>query len=116
MFNPASGGLSWKRRFDDTIVLPDGHRLGTLLHAATCAPKFQTTKRTLAKGQAAIESLMLVAEFRGPTMFRAHRRHESLEPSRRRCVRPVAQGKARSTSTQRDVEVRGDIPSRSYKR
>ena len=106
MFNPGSGGLSWKRRFDDTIVLPDGHRLGTLLHAATYATKLPKNEAYTAEWQPAIESLMLVAEFRGPTMFRAHRRHESLEPSRRRCVRPVAQGNALSTSTQRDVEVR----------
>jgi hypothetical protein len=29
--------LSWKRRFDDAIVLPDGRKLVTLLDAATYA-------------------------------------------------------------------------------
>jgi hypothetical protein len=33
--------LSWKRRFGDGIVLPDGGRLVTLLDAATYATKLQ---------------------------------------------------------------------------
>jgi len=31
--------LSWKRRFDDAIVLPDGRKLVPLLDAATYATK-----------------------------------------------------------------------------
>jgi hypothetical protein len=39
MFRPGICGgvdLSWKRHFDDPIVLPDGRRLVTLLDAAIC--------------------------------------------------------------------------------
>ena len=40
--------LSWKRRFDDPIVLPDGRKLVTLLDAATYAtklPKKEASRR-----------------------------------------------------------------------
>jgi hypothetical protein len=61
--------LSWKRRFDDAIVLPDGRKLVTLLDAATYATKLPKKEAGSAEWQAAIESLMLVAELDGPTMF-----------------------------------------------
>ena len=61
--------MSWKRRFDDAIVLPDGRKLVTLLDAATYATKLPKKEADTAEWQAAIESLMLVAEFGGPTMF-----------------------------------------------
>jgi hypothetical protein len=61
--------LSWKRRFDDPIVLPDGRRLVTLLDAATYATKLPKKEADTTEWQAAIESLMLVAELGGPTMF-----------------------------------------------
>jgi hypothetical protein len=44
--------LSWKRRFDDAIVLPDGRKLVTLLDAATYArPNFQRKKQTPLNGK-----------------------------------------------------------------
>jgi hypothetical protein len=61
--------LSWKRRFDDPIVLPDGRELVTLLDAATYATKLPKREAATAEWQAAIEALMLVAELGGPTMF-----------------------------------------------
>jgi len=61
--------LSWKRRFDDAIVLPDGRKLVTLLDAATYATKLPKKEADTPEWQAAIESLMLVAESGGPTMF-----------------------------------------------
>ena len=61
--------MSWKRRFDDAIVLPDGRKLDTLLDAATYATKLPKKEADTAEWQAAIESLMLVAELGGPTMF-----------------------------------------------
>jgi hypothetical protein len=61
--------LSWKRRFDDAIVLPDGRKLVTLLDAATYATKLSKKEADTAEWQAAIESLMLVAQYVGPTMF-----------------------------------------------
>jgi hypothetical protein len=90
-FNPGSAGVSWKRRFDDAIVPPDGHKLVTLLHAATYATKLPKNEAYTAEWQPAIESLMLVAEFGGPAMFarigvmRALNRHAEgvFDPSRK---------------------------------
>ena len=61
--------LSWERRFDDAIVLPDGRKLVTLLDAATHATKLPKKEADTAVWQAAIEGLMLVAELGGRTMF-----------------------------------------------
>ena len=66
---PWGWALSWKRRFDDAIVLPDGGRLVTLLDATTYATKLPKKEADSAEWQAAIESLMLVAELSGSTMF-----------------------------------------------
>ena len=53
----------------DAIVLPDGRKLVTLLDAATYAAKLPKKEAGSAEWQAAIESLMLVAELDGPTTF-----------------------------------------------
>jgi hypothetical protein len=58
--------VSWKRRFDDPIVLPDGHRLVTLQDLITKLPK---TEHEAPEWQAAMECLILVAEKNGPTMM-----------------------------------------------
>jgi hypothetical protein len=75
--------LSWKRRFGDPIVLPDGRKLVTLLDAATYATKLPKKEAATAEWQAAIEALMLVAELGGADDVCAHRPHEGIEPSRR---------------------------------
>jgi hypothetical protein len=80
--------LSWKRRFDDPIVLPDGRKLVTLLDAATKLPKKEANT---AEWEAAMKALILVAELSGPTMFariglmRALNRHVErvFDPSRK---------------------------------
>jgi len=61
--------LSWKRRFDDPIVLPDGRRLVTLRDAATYVTTLSKKEAASAEWQAAIEALILVVEHGGPTMF-----------------------------------------------
>jgi hypothetical protein len=61
--------LDWKRRFDDAVILPDGRKLVTLRDAALYITKLPKAEHGAAEWQAAIESLMLVAELRGPTMF-----------------------------------------------
>ena len=66
MSEPSSG---WGREFDEPIALPDGRKLVTLRDAAsyiTALPKKEADTR---EWQAAIEALMLVVEFGGPTMF-----------------------------------------------
>jgi hypothetical protein len=59
----------WTRAFEDPILLPSGRKLITLLDAATYATKLPRKQADTAEWQAAIESLMLVAELEGPTMF-----------------------------------------------
>jgi len=49
--------------------LPDGRNLVTLLDAATYATELPKEESDTAEWQAAIESLMLVAEHDGPTKF-----------------------------------------------
>ena len=84
--------LSWKRRFDNAIVLPNGRKLVTLLDAATYATKLPKKEADTAEWQAAFESLILVATSGGPTMFarigsimRALNRHieRVFDPSRK---------------------------------
>jgi hypothetical protein len=43
--------LSWKRRFDDAIVLPDGRMLVTLLDAATYATKLSKKEAARQNGK-----------------------------------------------------------------
>jgi hypothetical protein len=91
MKNGSSVTPDWSRKFDDPIVLPDGRKLVTLLDAATYATKLPKKEADTAAWQAAIESLMLLAELRGPTMFarigvmRALNRHVErvFDPSRK---------------------------------
>jgi hypothetical protein len=61
--------LSWKRAFDDPILLPSGRKLVSLLDAASYTTKLPKKEADTAEWQVAIESLMLVAELGGPTMF-----------------------------------------------
>jgi hypothetical protein len=61
--------LSWSRRFDDPIVLPDGRQIATLRDAATYATKLSKKDSATPEWQAAIQALMLVVEHGGPTMF-----------------------------------------------
>jgi hypothetical protein len=59
----------WKRPFDDPILLPRGRQLVTLQDAGTFITKLPKAEHDAAEWQAAMESLLLVAEFGGPTMF-----------------------------------------------
>lgn len=61
--------MSWKRRFDDPIPLPDGGRLVTLQDAGTHIAKLPKSEHEAPEWQAAVEALILVAELGGPTMF-----------------------------------------------
>jgi hypothetical protein len=61
--------LSWKRRFDDPIVLPDGRALVTLEDAGDYITMLPKADQQLDEWQIAIECLMLVVKLGGPTMF-----------------------------------------------
>jgi hypothetical protein len=61
--------VSLKRRFDDPIVLPDGHRLVTLQDAGTYITKLPKAEHEAPEWQAAMEALILVVEKNGPTMM-----------------------------------------------
>jgi hypothetical protein len=59
----------WKRRFDEPVALPDGRQLHTLHDAATYITGLPKKEAALPEWQAAIEALILVADFGGPAMF-----------------------------------------------
>jgi hypothetical protein len=81
----------WSRKFDEPIPLPKGRQLVTLKDAGTYITKLPKAEHTAAEWQAAMEALILVATLGGPTMFCAHRRHESFKPPRRACVQSIPQ-------------------------
>jgi cob(I)alamin adenosyltransferase len=82
--------MSWKRRFDDPIVLPGTASSSHSKTPATTSP-LPKAEQNLEEWQAAVESLMLVVELGGPTMFarigimRAVNRHVErvFDPSRK---------------------------------
>jgi hypothetical protein len=74
--------MSWSRPFDDSISLPRGRQLVSLKDAAEYIQKLPKAEQHLEEWQAAVEALLLVVEFNGPTMMGAHRRAESTEPTR----------------------------------
>jgi hypothetical protein len=60
--------VSWSRKLDEPIPLPDGRTLVSLRDAANfTAPSKE--EAALPEWQAAIEALMLVVKQNGPTMF-----------------------------------------------
>ena len=61
--------MSWSRPFDNPIPTSKGKTLRTLKDAAACIMALPKKEADAAEWQAAIESLMLVAELGGPTMF-----------------------------------------------
>ncbi len=81
----------WKREFDEPIPLPSGRSLVTLKDAGTYIAKLPKSDHATPEWQAAMESLILVAEQGGPTMFarigimRAMNRHVErvFNPSRK---------------------------------
>jgi hypothetical protein len=83
--------MSWSRAFDDPIQLPQGKHLLTLKDAAAYIMALPKKEANTAEWQAAIETLMLVVELGGPTMFarigvmRALNRHVEhvFDPSRK---------------------------------
>jgi hypothetical protein len=81
----------WKREFDEPIPLPSGRSLVTLKDAGTYITKLPKSDHATPEWQAAMESLILVAEQGGPTMLarigimRAMNRHVErvFNPSRK---------------------------------
>jgi hypothetical protein len=59
----------WDRQFDDSIPLPCGRQLVTLQDVGTFITKLPKAEHDTAEWQAAMESLLLVVEFGGRTMF-----------------------------------------------
>jgi hypothetical protein len=59
----------WRRRFDDPIPLPRGRQLVTLQDAGTYITKLPKAEHEAPEWRAAMESLLLVVELGGPTMF-----------------------------------------------
>jgi hypothetical protein len=65
----ATGTSGWQRKFDDPIPLPSGRKLRTLRDAANYITKLPKSEHNAPEWRDAIEALMLVAEYGGPTMF-----------------------------------------------
>jgi hypothetical protein len=61
--------MDWSRTFDEPIPLPKGKLLTTLRDAALYITKLPKAEHDAAEWQAAMEALLLVAEYDGPTMF-----------------------------------------------
>jgi hypothetical protein len=61
--------VSWSRKLDEPIPLPDGRTLVSLHDAANFITALSKEEVALPEWQAAIEALMLVVEQNGPTMF-----------------------------------------------
>jgi len=59
--------MPWSSRFDDPI--PRGRQLVTLKDAANYIQKLPKAEQDLEEWQAAVEALILVVEFSGPTMM-----------------------------------------------
>ena len=66
MHTPDKG---WSRHFDEPIPLPRGRQMVTLKDAATYITKLPKAELAIAEWQAAMQALILVAEFGGPTML-----------------------------------------------
>jgi hypothetical protein len=86
--------LSWSRKFDEPIVLPD-RKLITLREAADYITGLPKKEAALPEWQAAIEALMLVVEQRGPTMFA---RIAVIKALNRHVERVWANGSSRETN------------------
>src|SRR5260370_42261208 len=83
--------MSWSRRFDEPIILPDGRTLRTLRDAASYIMTLPGKPRQSDEWQAAIEALLMAAVDRGLLMnarigmMRALNRHvESVFDSSRK--------------------------------
>lgn len=61
--------MTWSRRFDDPIALPDGRGLVTLLDAGGYIAALPARTQNRLEWQAATEALLLVIERGGPTML-----------------------------------------------
>ena len=59
----------WSREFDEPIHLPRGRQLVILKDAAEYIQKLPEAEQLLEAWQAAVEALLLVVEFDGPTMM-----------------------------------------------
>jgi hypothetical protein len=59
----------WRRRFEDPIPLPRGRKLVTLQDAGNYITKLPKAEHEAPEWRAAMESLLLVMELDGPTMF-----------------------------------------------
>jgi hypothetical protein len=60
--------MTWSRRFEDPINLPDGRKLVTLRDAGDHIAALSPAEHESDHWQAAIEALIMAAEDRGPLM------------------------------------------------
>jgi hypothetical protein len=61
--------VPWSAQFYDPIILPDGRTIKTLRDAATYITALPKAEHDATDWQTAMETLLLIAEHDGPTMF-----------------------------------------------
>jgi hypothetical protein len=100
----------WDQKFFDLTELPKGKKLVTLRDAALYITKLPKAEHDAEEWQAAMEALLLVAEYDGPTMFarigmmRALHRHKPPQAAltsrrkRARAYQIIDDGAVRCTS------------------
>jgi hypothetical protein len=66
---PPARLMTWSRRFEDPVILPDGRKLVTLEDAGNYITKLPAVEHKTPEWQVAMEALILVATSGGPTMF-----------------------------------------------
>ena len=80
--------MSWSRRFDDSIPLPNGQTLVTLSDARTYILKLKKADQDSPPWQTSIEALLLAAERRGPVMHARIGVMRALNPNVERVFEP----------------------------
>src|SRR4030088_371204 len=87
--------MSWDQRFFDPIMVPGRKPLVTLRDAAEYITELPKAEHDADEWQAAMEALLLVAEYDGPPLFarigvmRALQRHEVKAAPRRKAAKAV---------------------------
>jgi hypothetical protein len=82
----------WKRRFNESILLPCGRQLVTLKDAGTYITKLPKTEHEAPEWQAAMRTLILVATIGGPTMLARIGMLRALSRHQQQRTKPAAEG------------------------
>ena len=85
----------WQRRFDEPILLPNRHKLVTLMDAGNYVTKLPKAEHEAPEWQAAMEALILVTTKGGPTMLARIGMLRGLSRHHQQRTKPTAEGDQR---------------------